>query len=1456
MESRGRQRRRRGGSRSSGAPNADVRQGGRNRPDASMDGVQSKERRGGRGSGRSRSNAKSSSGDLNVAKSGQSAPCAPAKPIVDELALAKAAQEEALKAQAEEKARVEAERAEAEAKEAERIEAEAKEKERLAAEAKEREQMAIRAKELSEKRRLLREENMQYTGESPAKQRITEAQLRKLDSSVKKCTGFIRKLRGSGITEDSHKSLLADVRTLNLSRYISEVVTAISECKLRSSDADYAIVVCSELHQRFEEFSSQLSTTLSTVVLCTHPNASKDLPNRRGAMRLLVEAYMLGMHPDVTAVTSVLRELMKAGRESRDIAISNLSVVASFVRFVSRALLLPRPAGDGDEKKAEPSWEDDVAPLPTKQAFTMGLESYYKSDATKLYEESRQELREAELAIVRSRQTKGTVDDACTAKHDSTRAACERIFSACCTLAEALHQPPPEPITKLSDGSENKAETIGAYVFHGRGAGSRARDGVDVENGESDSLFENEEDRAFYNDLPDTSKIPDPSPQDETKEDESVTEGKKDKEAKTTCRDAKISPSGNKESTSSVPTKDSKLASTSKNSKALGVSSPEGTKTKAEGKEPEKEKNSSRKKRSDKNPPLDQLLARLGATETKENADRFTYQFISIAGNSRKPTQRLSKSLIAVSPQKLNVLPAYSRIAASLRPVYPDVAVTVAETLEKEFRLYAERTDLDEKNLMASIKTARYVGEYCKFRMLDYESVFSLLSFCIKEQDFTGHRVDMACHLLESCGRMIYRTPSSSIRMGNLLDTVWRLKSVKNLEARHNTLVETAFHAARPAVGAKLQRRKERPPIQEYIRRLIYTWLKPDTVRWTALQMKRLPWDDEIQKYVIKKFVKVNRMKFSNIPDAAMLIAAVGKYRKEVLVGVVDGLLEAVRSGMERNDGRDAQRRISEVALLGELYNAHVLNERVIFFVFYQFITLGHEAPANGVAGPDSSASALLNLDTSGNGLDAAGSLDLNNDVQARKLAQTGYYIQAPDPPNDFFRVRLICTLLEACGHRLLREKRRKLQVFWSLFERYVFCKAVQAGLEGQLPLHIDHIVEDAFEKMNRNEESSLGHDYNRKPLVEGNSKTRLRARDSERRDKKGGTPTKHNDDEDLGWERATCLEEAMKIADEIEKNPIDASLIALPNRTIDLALNEVPGAKCDADAVGETNKEWLSRNIRAQANGFKSRKSSDTSPEADDLFSIDIDADVLEEVDDEDDDIEENELAPDEVVNLMSEHGSSEFDDVDEEMEDDDDEFDDDDVEVIVEKKRLKTEEEEMFEKELAAFTAASVQAARETPSRMATLNRMAIPMGLMAQKLAEERAAAAEAKKNGIDLSQNLPGGKGKKKGPTEPQVGFKFLVRKGGKSQIQDLAVPASSSLAVAARESESAGAAVQEEKKRLVLESSIVVNGDEEDTLEQFVPLRTQQDAKAKEQSIKEQREADEQFILMFRQKPRR
>lgn len=103
----------------------------------------------------------------------------------------------------------------------------------------------------------------------------------------------------------------------------------------------------------------------------------------------------------------------------------------------------------------------------------------------------------------------------------------------------------------------------------------------------------------------------------------------------------------------------------------------------------------------------------------------------------------------------------------------------------------------------------------------------------------------------------------------------------------------------------------------------------------------------------------------------------------------------------------------------------------------------------------------------------------------------------------------------------------------------------------------------------------------------------------------------------------------------------------------------------------------------------------------------------------------------------------------------------------------------------------------------------------------------------------------------------VEFKMLFRRGGKSHMHELHVPASSSLAVAAKESETADAARLEETKRLVLQSNTVLN-DEADDLDDEVPIQAEQNARAKEESIRQQRDADQKELLatLFKPKPRR
>lgn len=66
--------------------------------------------------------------------------------------------------------------------------------------------------------------------------------LRTLDSSIKRNTAVIKKLKQ--INEEQREALMDELRSVNLSKFVSEAVTAICDAKLRSSDIQAAVQVC------------------------------------------------------------------------------------------------------------------------------------------------------------------------------------------------------------------------------------------------------------------------------------------------------------------------------------------------------------------------------------------------------------------------------------------------------------------------------------------------------------------------------------------------------------------------------------------------------------------------------------------------------------------------------------------------------------------------------------------------------------------------------------------------------------------------------------------------------------------------------------------------------------------------------------------------------------------------------------------------------------------------------------------------------------------------------------------------------------------------------------------------------------------------------------------------------------------------------------------------------------
>lgn len=85
--------------------------------------------------------------------------------------------------------------------------------------------------------------------------RPSEEYFTKLDSSLKKNTTFVKKLKQ--FTSAQLDVLVKDANSLNLNKYISEICQALVEAKLKLTDVASIITLCSKLHQTYADFNVQ-----------------------------------------------------------------------------------------------------------------------------------------------------------------------------------------------------------------------------------------------------------------------------------------------------------------------------------------------------------------------------------------------------------------------------------------------------------------------------------------------------------------------------------------------------------------------------------------------------------------------------------------------------------------------------------------------------------------------------------------------------------------------------------------------------------------------------------------------------------------------------------------------------------------------------------------------------------------------------------------------------------------------------------------------------------------------------------------------------------------------------------------------------------------------------------------------------------------------------------------------
>ncbi|XP_044461483.1 regulator of nonsense transcripts UPF2 [Mangifera indica] len=836
--------------------------------------------------------------------------------------------------------------------------------------------------------------------------------LRTLDSSIKRNTAIIKKLKQ--INEEQREGLMDELKSVNLSKFVSEAVTAICDAKLRSSDIQAAAQICSLLHQRYKDFSPSLIQGLLKVFFPGKSGDDMDADRnlkamkKRSTLKLLLELYFVGIVEDNSIFINIIKDITNVEHlKDRETTQTNLTLLASFARQ-GRIFLGLSLSG---QEIYEEFFKGLNITADQKKIFKKAFHTYYDA-VQELLQSEHTSLRQMEHENAKILNAKGELSEENISSYEKLRKSYDHLYRNVSSLAEALDmQPPvmPEDVhtTRVASGEDASSPAAG-------------KDPSLLE-----AVWDDEDTRAFYECLPDLRafvpavllgeaepKVNDQSAKTQEQPTEPATESEQGQSG--TQDTAEISAdSGTLQEVKTIEKGKDKEEKDKEKAKDLDK---EKGKEKESDKEKGKEKDPDRKGDTEKEKlkglegtNLDALLQRLPGCVSRDLIDQLTVEFCYL--NSKSNRKRLVRALFNVPRTSLELLPYYSRMVATLSTCMKDVSSMLLQLLEEEFNFLINKKD--QMNIETKIRNIRFIGELCKFKIASAGLVFSCLKSCL--DDFTHHNIDVACNLLETCGRFLYRSPETTVRMANMLEILMRLKNVKNLDPRHATLVENAYYLCKPPErSARIA--KVRPPLHQYIRKLLFSDLDKSSIEHVLRQLRKLPWSD-CESYLLKCFMKVHKGKYGQIHLIASLTTGLSRYHDEFAVAVVDEVLEEIRLGLELNDYGMQQRRIAHMRFLGELYNYEHVDSAVVFDTLYLILVFGHGTPEQDVL----------------------------------------------DPPEDCFRIRMVITLLETCGHYFGRgSSKRKLDRFLINFQRYIISKGV-------LPLDIEFDLQDLFAELRPN---------------------------------------------------------------------------------------------------------------------------------------------------------------------------------------------------------------------------------------------------------------------------------------------------------------------------------------------------------------------------------------------------
>lgn len=360
------------------------------------------------------------------------------------------------------------------------------------------------------------------------------AKKKSLKSDLKKCTAFVKKIKSGGAWNMKPADINRDVSTLNLSRYVDEVVAALLETDLKLKDMPVILALSKAMHLRYAEFLSNLLPKMWSVI---QSKASDDTAKlRRIYVRILTEFVLNGIANETKPLLKLIAEC--TGGKDGSYAVTDATIVVAFAKTAGFEILGVRSesircytsmiqaeaekqqehgkrvAAVADAKDDEPTFEAEPVLISSKLAAE-GLDNVgslealleeravapevsetllthckgaYKTLSTTLVT-THTKLQKMEKRCEQDRLLSGTLTETREKGLTDARKLRESLFKGVETLSDILALPMPQLKEEESEEADGSGPGVELWTKEG---------------GEDDfGPFDDEESRAFYCDIPD-----------------------------------------------------------------------------------------------------------------------------------------------------------------------------------------------------------------------------------------------------------------------------------------------------------------------------------------------------------------------------------------------------------------------------------------------------------------------------------------------------------------------------------------------------------------------------------------------------------------------------------------------------------------------------------------------------------------------------------------------------------------------------------------------------------------------------------------------------------------------------------------------------------------------------------------------------------------------------------------